>query len=410
MSDICLVSSGVGLQSRCLMEGLLRTGKFCFRQIGGAVKHPSYNPIQVEPWGTELIVIPRDSFGDKLFLRSLLDAEKPDALMLFTDPRFFVWIWEMSDEILPRMPILYWHVWDNLPVPTFNNNFYRSTTYTGCISKLTHGILKSLGHGDRSSYIPHAVQEDIFKPLAEAEVQAHKVNVLGEKNKDKFVVFWNNRNARRKNSSDMLSVIKELSSRVEKNKVLLLMHTNPFDPEGVHLPENIEMMKVNDLVVLSQNKLDLEKMNVLYNIADVTCNIAYAEGFGLSSLESIMAGTCVVSNRTGGLQDQIDESVAEKDKWGWLIGPDNTTLVGSQQIFFIAEDRVNVSTVVDALEEIYNLTREERKRRGLIAREWALENFNMKDMIQNWDKAICDVIENYKTKYHHFDEWRFHTL
>lgn len=407
--DISLVPSGVGTQANILTRGLLETGKYTFREIGGAIKHPKYNPIKIEPYGEDFIIFPRDGFGDKMFLRSMLDAEKPDALMLFTDPRFFVWVWEMCDEILPRCPIVYWHVWDNLPVPKFNNNFYRSTTYICCISKLTHNIVKSLGYENRSRYLPHAIEPNIFYPSTEEVCNSARESLLKDK-KDKFVILWNNRNARRKNPSDMIYIVKELNKRIN-NGAVLLMHTNPYDQEGPNLIDNVEMMNAQDCVIFSNEKLPSEKMNVLYNISDVVVNIAYAEGFGLSNLEAMTAGTCVVANRTGGLQDQIDETVDEKDKWGWLIGPDNVTLVGSQQIPYIKEERVNCETVVNTLEHIYRTTdRNERKRRGLIAREFALKNFNIKNVIKEWDDVFTDVITNYKSKYHHFDNWRIHVL
>jgi glycosyltransferase involved in cell wall biosynthesis len=407
--DISLVPSGVGTQAKILTEGLLKTGKYTFREIGGAIKHPSYNPIKVEPYGDDFIIFPKDGFGDKMFLRSILDTEKPDAVMLFTDPRFFVWVWEMADEILPRCPILYWHVWDNLPVPRFNDNFYRSTTYTCCISKLTHHIMKSLNHEKCSSYVPHAIDHNIFKQLDKEECEKQREQILKDK-KDKFVIFWNNRNARRKNPSDVIFAVSELNKRIN-NDAVLLMHTNPFDQEGPNLIDNIEMMNAKDFVSFSSERVPPDRMNVLYNISDVTLNIAYAEGFGLSNLESMTAGTCVIANKTGGLQDQIDETVEEKDKWGWLIGPDNTTLVGSQQIAYIKEERVNIETIVDTLEHLYRTTnREERKRRGLLAREHSMKNFGVENMIKTWDETFTDVITNYKEKYHHFENWRVHVL
>lgn len=413
ISDIILVPSGVSTQMKYLTEGLLKTDRYIFRMIGGAIKHPSYNPIVLEPWKEKCIIFPKDGMGsDPLFLRSLLDAEKPDALFIFTDPRFFVWLWEMSDEILPKMPIIYWHVWDNNPVPRFNNNFYKSTTFTGCISKLTYNIMTSLGYDKRSKYIPHAIDHNVFKPLAENEVQKQKDTILGEKHKNRRIIFWNNRNARRKNPIDVIRAVCELNKRLsEKEQVTLLMHTNPLDDEGPNLFEVIQEFKAQDFVMFSSEKLPPDKMNTLYNITDVTLNIAFAEGFGLSNLESMTAGTCVIANRTGGLQDQIDESVSEKDKWGYLIGPDNTTTVGSQQIHFIDENRVNVSTVTETLYKFFSETsREERKRRGLLAREYSMKNFAIEKMISDWDEAITSVIENYKTTYKHFDNWRLHTL
>jgi glycosyltransferase involved in cell wall biosynthesis len=406
ISDIPLVPSGCGQQHKFLIEGLLKTGRYTFRTIGGAIKHPSYNPIQIEPWNSDWIIFPRDNYGDKLFIRSILDQEKPDALWIFTDPRFFVWLWEMSDEILPRCPILYWHIWDNYPAPQFNKNFFRSTTYMGCISKLTHNVIKELGFENRSSYIPHAVPTDLFKPLPEAEVMKYKESILGKKFLDKKILFWNNRNARRKNPSDVLIALKELNEK-NNNEFALLMHCNPNDVEGPNLYDVLDVLGISSQVIFSSERLTVDKMNVLYNIADMTINIAFAEGFGLSSLESLMAGTCILNQKTGGLQDQVDES----DNWGVLLKPDNITMVGSQQIPYIFEERVNPSSVSSAIDKFFKeTTREERRARGRRAREWAIKNFDYDKMVKQWDEAFCDVIENYKDKYHHFDRYRVHTL
>ena len=42
-------------------------------------------------------------------------------------------------------------------------------------------------------------------------------------------------------------------------------------------------------------------MNLMYNMADVTVGISSNEGFGLSTAESLMAGTPIIVNVTGGL-------------------------------------------------------------------------------------------------------------
>ena len=63
-------------------------------------------------------------------------------------------------------------------------------------------------------------------------------------------------------------------------------------------------------------KLEPNQLNYLYNIADVTINIASNEGFGLGTCESLMAGTSIIVNVTGGLQDQC--GFKYKDKFNEL--------------------------------------------------------------------------------------------
>ena len=47
-----------------------------------------------------------------------------------------------------------------------------------------------------------------------------------------------------------------------------------------------------------------DEMNLIYNTSDITINIASNEGFGLATAESLMTGTPIIVNVTGGLQDQ----------------------------------------------------------------------------------------------------------
>ena len=73
-------------------------------------------------------------------------------------------------------------------------------------------------------------------------------------------------------------------------------------------------------------RLDENDMNMLYNISDVTINIASNEGFGLGTAESLMAGTPIVVNVTGGLQDQCG---FRKEDGSLLVKEDYTTEWGS---------------------------------------------------------------------------------
>ena len=49
ISDHPLAPSGVGTQTKYVIEALLETGKYKFICFGGAMKHRSYDPIKVAP-------------------------------------------------------------------------------------------------------------------------------------------------------------------------------------------------------------------------------------------------------------------------------------------------------------------------------------------------------------------------
>jgi len=395
LSDHPLVSSGVGIQTRYIIEGLLAKGNYQFRSLGGAMKHEDYRPQKIHEYGDDWIIYPINGYGDENVIRQMLDVEKPDALWFMTDPRFFVWLFNMSDEIRDRnIPLLYYHVWDNYPVPKFNKHFYHSCDHVGCISKLTHDILCKLGMEDKSSYIPHAVNADVFKPHSANEILKEKRELFGN-NKEKFIIFYNSRNARRKMTSDVLKTFKMFLDEVGQDKAFLFMHTDPFDREGANLIEVAKMLELTEnQISFSKNRIPPEIMAKFYNVANVTINISNNEGFGLSCLESLSCGTPVIVNKTGGLQDQpVDE---EGNVFGVIITPAVKSLTGSQDIPYILDDRCTDKDIVAAFKKIYNMSSEERKELSEKARNWTLKKFSLQNMVDSWDKIITDNIEKFK--------------
>lgn len=342
------------------------------------------------------MIFPMNGYGDPNVLRQILDLEKPDALWFMTDPRFYQWLFMMSDEIRDRgIPLLYYHVWDNYPVPEFNKAAYQSCDFVGCISKLTHDILCKLGMEENSGYIPHAVNPDVFKPYERDAIKEKRKELMKE-HADKFLIFYNSRNARRKMTSDIIKVFKSFLDEVGKDKVFLLMHTDPHDKEGADLIQVADMLGLeNTQLRFSAGRISPENIADFYNIVDVTINISNNEGFGLSCLESLSCGTPVIVNKTGGLQDQpVDD---EGNVFGALIEPATKSLTGSQEIPYIFDDRCSDEDVLDALRKMYNMTWEERKDMGLEARKWVEKAFSIGRMVGLWDEALTKYIEKFKT-------------
>lgn len=426
LCDHPLVPSGVGTQARYLIEGLLATGKYKFHVWGGAIKHPNYAIQRVEPekYGDDWIVTPVDGYGDKDRLRETIRAERPDALLLFTDPRFFTWVWEMEDEVRAVCPILYWHVWDNDPTPVYNRVFYDSTDHIVALSLKTAGLLKDMGY-TRTSYIPHAVSPDIFRPLPEQDVAQFRREFFGPHADKEFVLFWNNRNARRKMTGDVVASFAKFMKKIPrgKDRVALCMHTSVLDPEGQNILEVAKCYGADANLIISEQRVDAQVMNLFYNACDTTINIANNEGFGLGTLESLMAGTPIVVSMTGGLQFQVggwwqspdgklvdgliedqDEmtSLAKsmwgggKDRWERFFGvpifPASRSCTGSQQIPYIYDDRVAHDDVVDGLERLFLMGRERRKALGLRGSAWARKTFDLKTMVSDWDRVLQEQI------------------
>ena len=406
LSDHALSTSGVGVQTRHLINGLLKKNEWTFRQFGAAMKHDNYDTVHVND---DFIIRPIDGFGTPELLRVTLATEKPDLLLLFTDPRFFIWAWEMEDEIHQVCPIAYWHVWDNRPTPKFNSVLYESTDLLNCHSHLTYEVCKEIVP-DRVNFIPHALPGDIYRSLPPLEVSKFKKQVLGEKRLDHFVVFWINRNARRKRAGDLLWAWKEFMDRLEKNhgtnKASLLLHTDPTDREGQNLYEVADMLGIRDSVVFSKDRLDFEQINVLHNISDTCINVSYAEGFGLATLEAMQVGKPIIAVKTGGLTRQVVDH-RDGSENGVAIDVELKTLVGSQQVPYIYEDLVSHTSIADAIEKMYLFGPEKRKELGQKAFRYVDSEFNYQTTVDLWHDTMNDTISNWKDRY---QPWSCKTL
>ena len=272
LSDHALSTSGVGTQTRHLIEGLLQKKKWSFRQFGAALKHQDYRTIVVNE---DFIIKPIDGFGTPEMLRVALATEKPDLIFIFTDPRFFTWLFDMEDEIHQVCPIVWWHVWDNYPYPDFNDAFYEATDLINCHSHMTYTMV-SEKYPEKTNFVPHSLPDNLFFKMKDSEVLENKITLLGEDRKDHFVGIWVNRNAKRKRPSDLLEswsiFLDELQKKHGHRNATLIMHTEPTDSEGPNLFKVTEVLGIQDNVFFSRDRIEFEKMNVLYNITDFCIN------------------------------------------------------------------------------------------------------------------------------------------
>ena len=420
LSDDLRMSSGVGTMSREFVMGTLH--KYDWVQIGGAIKHPEEgNVVDISESVQKdynikdayLKIYPISGYGNDEVLRSIMGIEKPDAILHYTDPRFWTWLYNMEHEIRQNIPIYYYNIWDDLPYPRWNEPFYESCDLIMNISRQTVNIVDNVCQNKPrtdwdNTYIPHGIPDDKFFPVSELDVEdwnelkKFRNKMLKNKNKD-FVVFWNNRNIRRKVPSDVILAYKHFCDMLPKeksDKCVLVMHTAPVDQNGTDLPEVVRNVCPDYDVIFSSQKLEDKQLNYLYNMADVQINMASNEGFGLGTAEALMAGTPIIVNVTGGLQDQCgfalngkelthedyDEihSLHDDRKWkdnsdlthgDWVkpVWPSNRSLQCSIPTPYIYDDRCRFDDVADRLKEWYDTPKEERKEAGLKGREWMLK-------------------------------------
>lgn len=390
LSDHPLSTSGVGTQARWLAQGLIATGRYTFRCFGGAVKHDSYETVKVSD---DFIIRPTNGFGDKNMLRMTLAVERPDVVLLFTDPRFFLWVWEMEDEVHQVCPIAYNHLWDNPPWPEFNRVLYESTDLVNCINYPTYEMV-SKRFPEKTNYIPHAVPKNVFFPLSTNDRRRLRAGILGNDRVDHFIALYVSRNARRKMPSDVIVSFKQFLVELEKKhghrKASLVMHTDPMDPEGPNLHHVIDMLHMKDHVVFSKDRIGFGEMNSLYNIGDVLVNRSCNEGFGLPTLEMMMTGSPIIAIKTGGLTRQVEDH-RTGEQYGVAMEPDVRTMVGNQMVPYIYEDFVSHERVSDALMKVYELGPDGRAELGKRAQAHATQDYDIDKMVSEWDRTLTDL-------------------
>lgn len=397
--------SGVSTQTRYLIESLLKTKKFTIIMLGAAIKHPDMTPKKFKEFGEDFVLVPTIGYAPLDLIRQIVDIEKPDALFIVTDPRFYGHIFQNEAEIRMNLPILYWTIWDNSDketFPSFNEPYYQACDFLGCINKATYNMMsyypdKSIAA--KSKYIPHGVPRNDYKIL-DLPGKAYKLKHLGNGSQNTFVVFYNSRNALRKRTNNAIVAFKRFVENNPGIDAKFVMHCSPFDPEGSNLNLMVEHMELKDKVVFNLNKVPNEIMAEYYNMADCTMQLSSEEGFGLAILESLMCGTPVICSRTGGMQDQaLDSETGEE--FGFCIKPAARSLIGSQSTPWVWSDHVAIEDATVALQEMYNEFKKgnhKKKFAGERARESMLRRFSLEDVCKQWEDAIIQTIETFKEK------------
>ena len=443
LSDDLRMASGIATMSKELVLGTAH--KYDWFQVGAAINHPEAGKILdvsediQKNYGiadANVKILPWNGYGNADLIRQLINAEKPDAILHFTDPRYWTWLYDIEHEIRQNVPLLFYAIWDDLPDPMYNRNYYESCDWIGCISRQTYGIIKRIGNRTdkptwkpkadwQVDYVPHGINTDVYKP---ADVPSDfKKEILGDKEYE-FVLYWSNRNIRRKQPADVIVAFQKFCDNIGKEKAdkcLLLMHTQPVDENGTDLPAVIEAVAPNCNIKFSEKRRSQQELNLIYNMVDATINIANNEGFGLATAESVMAGTPIIVNVTGGLQDQCGfkvegnvlvaddyikigslhqwrewEGKAKPGPWAIPVWSRAQALAGSVPTPYIWDDRVDLHDVAEAIEKMYNTPKEERKANALIGREFFINEAGLShtNMCQTLIDGIEATFENWKPR------------
>lgn len=442
LSDDIRFTSGIATMAKEIVVGTAH--HYNWVNLGAAINHPEHGKrldvcadtnVNAGIDDSSVYIYPSNGYGDPNTIRQLIEIEKPDAIMFFTDPRYWIWLFQIENEIRKKIPMIYLNIWDDLPAPLYNRPYYESCDALMAISKQTYNINRMV-LGDKADdkvirYVPHGINENIFYPITPDMTEDYTKVVDMRKqffgnDQPEFVVLYNARNIRRKCTSDLIAGYAQFCDKIGKEKAkkcALLLHTAPADENGTDLPAVIDLLCDPEYqrVVFSDGRYDAHGMNRLYNTSDVVALISSNEGWGLSLTEGMMCGKMIIGTVTGGMQDQMR---FENEKGEWLdltpnfpsnhygtykkhgewampVYPSNMSIVGSIPTPYIFDDRADFRDIAKAIEDTYNLSPEERKVRGELAREWVTSDESMQSsrwMAKNVISTIDDTFEKWKPR------------
>ena len=176
LCDDIRMTYGIATMAREIVVGT--SHHYNWAHVASAIKHPEegkrvdisadtnkFNGIE----DAYVMAYPISGYGTPDLIRNLIKFEKPDAIMFFTDPRYWIWLFQVENEFRKQLPFIYLNIWDDLPAPLYNEAYYESCDTLLAISKQTENINRIV-LGDKAKdkvigYVPHGINEDLFFPI-----------------------------------------------------------------------------------------------------------------------------------------------------------------------------------------------------------------------------------------------------
>ena len=260
--------------------------------------------------------------GEKMGTNSIQYRNRkwqPDLIVQHFD------VWTLGPNFLkehPELPVASYTPVDHKPLPLIVRKAQRGAKEIIAMSKFAKKMYAK--NNILSTYIPHAVETDVFKPV-DKEKAREKVGV----DKDKFMLLSVATNkGPRKNIPNTLRAYKKFieDPKIDEDEVLFHLHTypnqDPHNPKGFELPIIFNSLfdKPSRFIKRTAKHryvygLTDKEMNYLYNAADVLIQTTMAEGFGIPVIEAFATGTPVImTDFTTG-----PELIGENEDRGWLV-------------------------------------------------------------------------------------------
>ena len=101
-------------------------------------------------------------------------------------------------------------------------------------------------------------------------------------------------------------------------------------------------------------------------------------------------GGNVIATLTGGMQDQVLTPLGAA---GVAISPVSKSIIGSQDVPYIYEDRISAKQFKNALSQMYMGGEEYRQELGQLGRDHVMSNYNFDEFEQRWVDTMLKLHE-----------------
>lgn len=424
-TDFCLAKTGFGRNAKAILKYLYNLGKYDIVQYCCGINwsNPELQKVPWKSFGTlpdtqeEMNSINRDpnvarqaSYG-AYNLDKIISQEKPDVYIAIQD------IWGVDFALdkpwFEKITSAIWTTLDSLPIldtaiaaaPKIKNYWIWSDFATKALNAMGFNHVKTMRG---------ALEDELFFPLSE-----FKKNEIRKKYNiplDAFIIGFVFRNQLRKSVPNLLEGYALWKARnPEVKNTFLLLHTSW--EEGWNIPKlaqeyGIDLNEILTTYICKNCKeffisrfcgpnadcpsckaqkscvttsvnygVTENQLNQIYNLMDVYCHPFTSGGQEIPIQEAKLAGLItLVTNYSCG--EDLCAPEAESLALEWSEYREHGTEFRKASTL--------PSSIAKQLQKVWKMPKDKRDKLGMIAREWTIENFSIK----NIGKKITDFIDN----------------
>lgn len=282
---------------------------------------------------------------------------------------------QQVNRYIPVLPV------DHDPIPKAVLEKMKYAYKIVAMSKFAKKQLQN--NGLYSTYIPHTVNTDVFKPMDKAA--RRKSSQLP---KDAFIfgmVAANKDNPPRKSFQEVLDAFKMFLGNHPNS--LLYIHTNPAFPGGFPIHEYAEFLGIKDKVLFPdvyQMNFNIGKpeMALIYNNFDALLCPSVSEGFAVPIIEAMSCGVPVITTDFTAMPEHIIEGVT-----GYKVKV-------AQKRFSGMGSYIGVPDTNDLLAKMELVYKADRTEMGKACRKYVEENYSTKKIFREKWRIFLENLEN----------------